>query len=104
GELLVEPVLLAGERIAVLLEMRPEGPAEAPRGQGPQPVVTPTELEIGPRARVGEERGDHVVGIPGQTCDAANVLAHHVHLDPVESASPGLGELPEVVAADGEDL
>src|SRR6267142_567390 len=32
----------------------------------------PTELEIGPGARIGQERGDHVVGIPGQTDDAAD--------------------------------
>jgi hypothetical protein len=30
--------------------------------------------------------------------------AHHVHLDPVESASARLGELPEIVAAHGGGL
>jgi len=62
--------------------------------------VVPTELEPRCPNSAGTRRSRRRVS--SQTVDAADVLAHHVHLDPVESASRGLGELPEIVRADVE--
>ena len=101
-ELLVEPLLLTGERIAVLVVVRPEGPAECAVGEVGERLIAPGERGISVGAGIGQEDRRDVGGIPGEPGNAPDVLPHHVPAHPLEVSRRGLGELAQVVLVDAE--